>query len=207
LAATRASLEHLKVQRPGGAGKRGRRTTKALTVPIGLAALVAVLGGVVLVKSLLSPPQALHQHPGAPVYQAAGMEVRVENWAWMSHDMFGGPPPAQNNFPMPASMMPGLQAEDVNRLRVELTMTNHRDKAAELSRNDFRVESPKGAHWDVNDGMLATANVLPQSSLSVTLYFDVPLNETIKDLLYANGGGDSVQVPFTGPAPQHEHGY
>src|SRR5262245_34403458 len=42
------------------------------------------------------------QHAGAhgsTVYEAGGMQLTVQDVGWMSHDMFGGPAPAQNNFP------------------------------------------------------------------------------------------------------------
>jgi hypothetical protein len=148
------------------------------------------------------------QHVGAPatVYEASGIQFRLQDVAWMNHDMFGGPAPAQNNFPMPAQMMPGMQSDDVNRLHVEMTLTNRTGAVALLRRSSFAVESPKGKRWGANPGDPQSADLLAGASMSIDLYFDVPLQETVANVLFVNGGGP-LRIPFQGTAPQHEHGY
>ncbi|HKF18098.1 MAG TPA: hypothetical protein VKF14_13005 [Candidatus Dormibacteraeota bacterium] len=148
------------------------------------------------------------EHAGArasTVYEAGGMQLTVQDVGWMSHDMFGGPAPAQNNFPMPAQMMPGMQSDDVNRLHVELTVTNRKDTLAPFRRSNFAVESPQGKRWGANPGDPQNADVPAGASMSIDLYFDVPLQERVANILFANGGG-LVRIPFQGGEPQHKHG-
>src|SRR5215831_7973898 len=147
------------------------------------------------------------QHAGASTaYEAGGMQLTVQDVGWMSHDMFGGPAPAQNNFPMPAQMMPGMESDDVNRLHVEMNVTNRSGAIASLVRRSFAVESPEGKRWAANPGNPDTASLLVGASMSLDLYFDVPLQETVANILFTDAGS-LVRIPFQGAAPQHQHGY
>jgi hypothetical protein len=183
---------------------------------------VATAGAIVL-AARLSEPLDSHGHHGfagaagagdhaehaqrtTTAYEVGGVQLAIQDVAWMSHDMFGGPAPAQNNFPMPAQMMPGMQSDDVNRLHVELTATNRRGAIASLVRKSFAVESPGGKRWAANPGDPDSASLPAGASMSLDLFFDVPLQETVADILFTNAGG-LVRIPFQGPAPQHEHGY
>src|SRR5262249_8805134 len=150
------------------------------------------------------PPQ--HACDGTTTVSGAdGMQQAVHDMGWMSHDMLGGPAPAQNNFPMPAQMMPGMQSDDVNRLHVAGTVTNRRDTLAPFRRGNFAVESPQGKRWGANPGDPQSADIPAGASMSVDLYFDVPLQERVANILFANGGG-LVRIPFQGGDPQHQHG-
>ncbi len=184
-----------------------------------LAVLVAATGLVVLAAHLSEPADAQghhgvagtdahagHAQHASTVYEAAGVQLAIQDVAWMSHDMFGGPAPAQNNFPMPAQMMPGMQSDDVNRLHVEVTVTNRTGAIASLARSSFAVESPGGKRWTANPGDPDSASLLAGASMSIDLYFDVPLQETVANILFTNAGR-LVRIPFEGAAPQHEHGY
>lgn len=202
-----------------------RRTGEKVAVAgaSALAVVVAAAGFVILGSRLFESADThghhaavsvagadLHaQHPGArasTAYEAGGMQLRVQDVAWISHDMFGGPAPAQNNFPMPAQMMPGMQSDDVNRLHVEMTVTNRSGTLAPLRRSNFAVESPQGKRWSANPGDPQSAALPAGTSMSIDLYFDVPLQETVANILFANGRG-LVRIPFQGGEPQHEHGY
>ena len=202
-----------------------RRTGEKVVVAgaSAVAVMVAAAGFVVL-GSRLSDSADTHGHHAAvsvagadphaqqagahtsKVYEAGGMQLRVQQVAWISHDMFGGPAPAQNNFPMPAQMMPGMQSDDVNRLHAEMTVINRRGTLALLRRSSFAVESPQGKRWSAKPGDPQSAGLPAGTSMSIDLYFDVPLQETVANILFANGGG-LVRIPFQGGEPQHEHGY
>jgi len=185
--------------------RAGRDTAVAVLVSI-LAGVIALAGLVVL---LAHTDHGSHAGHATAVYAAGGMSVTVNRWQWMSHDMFGGPTPAQNNFPMPAQMMPGMQTDDVNRLHVELTVTNGTGQQARISGHDFVVETPDGRRVEMNDSSDASGGTLQlgaDASTTMDLYFDVPLKDTVRDMVFVYVGS-SVRIPFDGGAPQHQHGY
>src|SRR5215472_15159866 len=197
-----------------------RRTGDRVVTAIAsaLAVLVAAAGVIVLAAHLSEPASShgghglaagaaadAHTQHSALVYEVGGVQLAIQDVAWMSHDMFGGPAPAENNFPMPAQMMPGMQSDDVNRLHVELTVTNRKDTLAPFRRSNFAVESPQGKRWGANPGDPQNADVPAGASMSIDLYFDVPLQERVANILFANGGG-LVRIPFQGGEPQHKHG-
>src|SRR5215510_2474631 len=215
---------HRNVEVAARSAAAGRRTgEKVVAVGASAFAVLIAAAGFVLLGSRLSDSADTHgqhaaagvagadahaSHTGARasiVYDAGGMQLRVQDVAWISHDMFGGPAPAQNNFPMPAQMMPGMQSDDVNRLHVEMTVTNRGDTLALLRRSSFAVESPQGKRWSANPGDPQSANLLGGTSMSIDLYFDIPLQETVANILFASGR-DLVRIPFQGGAPEHEHG-
>ena len=215
------------------AGRRRRRDvrtparrTSDKVVAAGASALAVAVAaaGVVLVMAHLSEADASghhglagsagagagshagHAQAASTVYEVRGVQLTVQSAAWMSHDMFGGPAPAQNNFPMPAQMMPGMESDDVNRLHVEMNVTNRSGAIASLVRRSFAVESPEGKRWAANPGNPDTASLLVGASMSLDLYFDVPLQETVANILFTDAGS-LVRIPFQGAAPQHQHGY
>src|SRR5215472_3987433 len=180
-----------------------RRTGDRVVTAIAsaLAVLVAAAGVIVLAAHLSEPASShgghglaagaaadAHTQHSALVYEAGGMQLTIQDVAWMSHDMFGGPAPAENNFPMPAQMMPGMQSDDVNRLHVELTVTNRTSAIASLARRSFAVESPGGQRWIANSGDPQSANLLAGASMSLDLYFDIPVQETVANILFTNAG-------------------
>src|SRR5215510_8937894 len=215
---------HRNVEVAARSAAPARRTGEAV-VAVGASALAVLIAaaGFVLLGSRLSDSADTHgQHAAAgvagvdahasrtgarasTVYDAGGMQLRVQDVAWISHDMFGGPAPAQNNFPMPAQMMPGMQSDDVNRLHVEMTVTNRGDTLALLRRSSFAVESPQGKRWGANQGDPQSADIPAGASMSIDLYFDVPMQERVANILFANAGG-LVRIPFQGGEPQHQHG-
>src|SRR5215467_14375321 len=77
-------------------------------VVIGLAALVA-FGGLLLLLLTLAPPRPA-PHPVAGRLTAGDLTLQLQSSGWITHDDVGGPTPAgvQDGFQMPASMMPGL---------------------------------------------------------------------------------------------------
>jgi hypothetical protein len=143
----------------------------------------------------------------AGVYSADGVDLTVDTWQWMQHDMFGGPTPTANNFPMPAQMMPGMPGDDVNRLHIEVTVTNRRHAPTRLSMRDFEVETSTEQRVKTNDASLSNLRLDTQASMSGDLYFDIPLEQTVTNVVFTTPGGTSVRIPFAGPAPQHAHGY
>src|SRR5262245_65568113 len=181
--------------------RAGRDT--AVAVPVSILASVIALAGLVVLMA--HTDHGSHAGHATAVYTAGGMSVTVDRWQWMSHDMFGGPAPAQNNFPMPAQMMPGMQSDDVNRLHVEVTVTNRRDTLAPFRRSNFAVEPPQGKRWGANQGDPQSADIPAGASMSIDLFFDVPLQERVANILFANAGG-LVRIPFQGGEPQHQHG-
>jgi hypothetical protein len=138
-----------------------------------------------------------------------GFQVAVDRWQWMSHDMFGGPAPKANNFPMPAQMMPGMQTNDVNRLHVEVTVRNQGKRTAPVSGEEFSVETSGGRRVSDNqasDGSGGAVSLENGMSASLDLYFDVPLKDKVSDVVFT-ASGHSVRIPFGGSEPQHSHGY
>src|SRR5262245_351980 len=185
--------------------RAGRDTAVAVLVSV-LASVIALAGLVVL---MAHTDHGSHAGHATAVYTAGGMSVTVNRWQWMSHDMFGGPTPAQHNFPMPAQIMPGMQTDDVNRLHVELTVSNGTGQRAPASGRDFAVETPDGRRVEMNDSSDASGGPLQLgagTSTTMDLYFDVPLKDTVRDLVFAYVGS-SVRIPFGGGAPQHQHAY
>jgi hypothetical protein len=173
------------------------------------ACLIAVVGAVVLMtRTSPAESHAGHEHASV-VYTAGGVELTVNRWQWMSHDMFGGPTPVQNNFPMPAQMMPGMQADDVNRLHVDLAITNGTRGPTRVSGQDFQLEASDGKQFKVNtpsNGSGGAVELDAGTSTSMDLYFDVPLKENVRYLVFTSAG-DTVRVAYTGAAPPHQHGY
>ena len=201
-----ASRSAVRSKSPAAAPARGGHAATVAALAGVLASLVAVAGLVVLMGHTDHESHAGHS---TTVYSAGGMQVTVQQWQWMSHDMFGGPTPAQNNFPMPAQMMPGMQTDDVNRLHVELTVTNDTRQPGRVSGHEFAVETPDGHRYDMNDSSDASGGTLQlgaRMSASMDLYYDIPLKDSVRDLLFTNVGS-FVRVPFGGGAPQHQHSY
>lgn len=190
-------------------GRLTRKRQVAFAAPLSAAfaaAGVAVFVAVLLAR-LTTAPGAGVAGEASGIYSADGVELTVDAWQWMQHDMFGGPTPTANNFPMPAQMMPGMPADDVNRLHMEVTVTNRRRGPMHVSMGDFVVETAGGQRVKTDDATMSNLYLDAQASMSGDLYFDIPLAETVSDVVFTTDTGTSVRIPFAGPAPQHTHGY
>jgi hypothetical protein len=190
-------------------GRPTRKRRVAFVAPLSAAfaaAGVAVFAAVLLVR-LTTDRGARIAGQASEIYSADGLELTVDTWQWMQHDMFGGPTPTANNFPMPAQMMPGMPADDVNRLHIEVTVTNRRRGPMHVYMGDFAVETAGGQQVKTDDSTVSNLYLDPQASMSGDLYFDIPLADNVDDVVFTTGTGTSVRIPFAGPAPQHAHGY
>ena len=180
-------------------------------VPVPLAALVAVIG--LLVMGSLQGQVAAANANSATAYQAGGLGLSVDTMLWMSNDMTGqGPTNKKHNggFAMDPSMMPGMQALGENRLRVEVSLKNSTGDMQSYSINDFTVAAPGGKSW-TNDGIghedLTTSAVLqPGFQTTIDLYFDVPAKQSKNLTLKWSRGGTTVSIPVRTngkPGPMH----
>jgi hypothetical protein len=188
-----------------------RKAVAAVATGVGIT--LALLGAVVLalqvagVVPLHGGAHAGHEHD--TVLAAGGVQVNVERWQWMSHDHFGGPTPQANNFPMPAQMMPGLQSDDKNRLHVVVTAFNTNDGPSQVSGADFEIQTTGGKQIEDNtpsDGSGGQVNVDSATQTSFDLYFDLPLADNVKDMVFQHDG-ESVVIPYGAAQPQHQHAY
>lgn len=188
-----------------------RRTAAAISTAVGIT--LALLGGAVLALQVTGVAD-LHGgahagHDGHAVLAAGGVQVNVERWQWMSHDHFGGPTPEAHNFPMPAQMMPGLQSDDKNRLHVVVTAVNTNDGPSQVSGADFEIQTSSGAYVQDNtpsDTSGGPVNLDSDTETSFDLYFDLPLSDNVKDMVFQHDG-ESVVIPYGAGQPQHQHSY
>lgn len=192
-------------------GPRSRLDPWLRWVPVPLAALVAVIGLLVM-GTFQGQVAAANANSGA-AYQAGGLALSVDTMLWMSNDMTGqGPANKKNNhgFAMDPSMMPGMQPVGEDRLRVEVSLSNDTSDVQLYSINDFTVAAPGGKTWN-NDGIehedLTTSAVLqPGFATTIDLYFDVPAKQSKHLTLKWSRGGTTVSIPVqtsTHPGPMH----
>jgi hypothetical protein len=170
-----------------------RRGLRWLPIPLAVAA--AVVGWVVV-------SDTLNQHAHSHGYGAGGLSLSVDQMVWMSNDMSGQGPLASTSpgFAMDPGMMPGMQAVDNNRLRVEVTLRNITSDAQRYAFSDFRVVALNGQSWGTSDdgghilNNVATLDAGFQAT--VDLYFDIPVTQSTEDLsVQWSRAGNTVEIP------------
>jgi hypothetical protein len=197
-------------------GLRGR-TRRALRAPrgssagvvavIGLAALAAA-AGLVLLLGAVAPPRPDVPRPAGTLV-AGDLQLQVQNTGWITHDDVGGPTPAsiQNGFTMPASMMPGLPDHGTHRLYLEAVLSNVGQGAASFAPREFSVRAPSGRTWPLDDPpTFAAGSLQPGQTRSLDMLFDVPDTVTRLDLAWAHDGADGSISIDSRPPPPHQHG-
>lgn len=198
-------------KRPAGGGRtregpRPRLDPWLRWVPVPLAALVAVIG--LLVMGSFQGQVAAANANRAPAYQAGGLALTVTTMLWMSNDMTGqGPVKGSSGFSMDPSMMPGIQAVGENRLRVEVVLNNVTGNVQGYSVNGFRVSAPGGQTWPLDsvghEDLPSAANIQPGFQVTLDLYFDVPAKQSKHLTVKWSRGGTTVSIPVntTGALP------
>lgn len=163
------------------------------------------LAGWIVVSATMGSSSGGHGHAGT--YESGGVLLTVNQAKRMPHDMSAGPAPQNaGNFSMPQSMMPGMQAADEDRLHVEVGLRNPTGKVKPYRPEDFRVISRSGGRWDLNKDSLIPGTLAPGYSVSLDLYFDIPLTQ--RDLaIQWSMGGRPLEIPLAlGEAPAGSHG-
>jgi hypothetical protein len=116
--------------------------------------------------------------------------------------------PQSANYPMPQSMMPGMQAADQDRIHVEIDLANPGDDPGPYGPDQFQLVSPAG-QWPLNDFTIVPGTLAGGYSADLDLYFDVPAGQTDLSIRWSVGG-EAVEIPLAvGEAPAHdqpEHG-
>lgn len=194
----------------GGRTREGPRTGLQpwlRWVPAPLAILAAVIGALVM-GSFQGQVAAANAHR-PPGYQAGGLALSVTTMLWMSNDMTGQGPAQKGakGFAMDPSMMPGIQAPGVNRLRVEVSLSNVTGNIERYSVSNFSVSAPSGQTWAVDsvghEDLPSSANIEPGFGVTLDLYFDVPAKQSKHLTLKWSRGGTTVSIPVntTGALP------
>src|SRR5215472_1469705 len=176
-------------------------------LPVPLAMTVAIVGWVVLGNTL--GDHAGHVHG----YEAGGVTLSVDRMLWMSNDMTGQGPLASKSqgFAMDPSMMPGFQSVNDNRLRLEVTLTNHTSDAQRYAESDFRVVAPDGQSWAAADDggniLQKVATLGAGYAATLDLYFDIPTSQTRDLSIEWSRGGSTVAIPVntSGKPSAHTH--
>jgi hypothetical protein len=211
-------------------GVRGRsRTAKTRAgklpgirwIPVPLALLAALVGwlvyGTVLGQSAAAQADRIHN------LQAGGLQLAVQQMEWMSNDMSGQGPvtvspevpadPADPSdstdpgFAMPPDMMPGMQSANDDRLQLEVTLKNITSSVQLYQMSDFRLVGQGGQSWPElsNAGQNTYVNqayIEPNYSVTVDVYFDVPMTQAKGLSIEWSRGGDKVDLPVnTNAAP------
>jgi hypothetical protein len=172
------------------------------------AALATMAAGWLVVGAVL---QGHGGHVHATSYENGGLSLSVDQMLWMSNDMSGQGPLANNNqvFQMDPRMMPGMQTVNNNRLRVQLTLRNLSASARTYAPADFHAIAPDGGRWNaVDDGGALNqkgGTVQPGYAVSLAVYFDIPVAEKNVSIEWSKDG-QTIEIPFTGgPAGPHNH--
>jgi hypothetical protein len=199
-------------ERAGAGLNRGPGLPGLRWVPVPLAALMAVVGWLVLGAAAGQHAAAHAEQSG---YQAAGLALSVDQMLWMSNDMTGqGPLNAKakltGGYAMSPSMMPGMQSGSDDRLHLQLNLRNVTSDAQYYGLSAFRVVGPGGQSWRNSDsgGITPAAVLEPGFEATVNLYFDIPAAQSGKSLsVQWSRGGSTMTFPVnTGgvtPGPMH----
>jgi hypothetical protein len=165
-------------------------------VPVPLAALVAVIG--LLVMGSFQGQVAAANANRTPGYEAGGLALSVTTMLWMSNDMTGQGPLKTGGFTMDPSMMPGIQAVGDNRLRVEVTLNNITPNVEKYSINAFSI-SGSGKTWPVDsighEDVLPSAVLQPGFGTTIDMYFDIPAKQSNHLTLKWSRGGTTLSIP------------
>lgn len=161
----------------GGTGPGQGSVLRGLRwVPVPLAALAVVIGVLVL-GSLQGQVAAANAHQ--PGYRAGGLALSVDTMLWMMNMA------PTRGYQMPKSEMAGMQAPGMNRLRVEITLSDVAADVQRYSTSDFSL-SGHGKTWNVDgptpsdpvrSDMATSALLEPGFQTVVNLYFDVPAKQ------------------------------
>lgn len=167
-------------------------------IPVPLAFLVAVVGWLVYGTVLGQSAAAQADHHGNT---AGGLQIAVQQMGWMSNDMTGnGPIPVPSGFAMDPGMMPGMQPANDNRLQLEVDLKNVTSSVQTYHMSDFRVVGPGGQSWPElsTAGQNTYANqgaIEPNFSVSVAVYFDIPMTTSNGLSIEWSRGGATVDIP------------
>lgn len=195
------------------------RTNSGLIQTMTLVALATSLLGLGMAIPMLltrTPLAAIGQD-----IQADGLVLRVESAAWLVHEHADAPPPPGTNvnqnsadsngqnadqgqqFPMPASMMPGMPENGQQRLHIELMLRNEGNLPRSFGPDEFRLEASNNHLWKPQDNTsFMNVTVQPGQALNAALSFDI--DEAAANLfLVWHRGGSQVRVPVADP--DHDH--
>jgi plastocyanin len=98
-------------------------------------------------------------------------------------------------FSMPNSMTPGMQAEDEDRIHVEVTLRNPSDTVKDYRPDDFRLVSSSGDAWPLNPDTLVPATLAADYATNLDLYFDVPMGREDLSIEWSVGGS-TADIPL-----------
>lgn len=146
-----------------------------------------------------------------------GLVLRLESAAWLVHEHEDAPPPSEvslnqdsaapsdegQQFPMPASMMPGMPENGQQRLHVELILRNESNQPRHFGPDEFRLEASNNHSWKPQDNTsFLNVTVEPGQALSAALSFDI--DEAATNLFIVWSRGNSlVRIPMTDPDHTH----
>lgn len=190
-----------------------------IVVLIALATSLLGLGLVIAMLLTQSPLAAMGQD-----IQVDNLVLRVESAAWLvhEHDTAPAPPGISANqdstapqeqsvdqgqqFPMPASMMPGMPENGQQRLHIELMLRNEGSLPRQFGPDEFRLVGNDNHSWKPQDNTsFLNFTLQPGQALNTALSFDI--EEAAANLYLVWHRGDSqVRIPVADPAHDHlEH--
>ena len=145
-------------------------------------------------------PVATFVAPGQEA-EASGVSLRIDFTEWLNHE--DAHQDQGEVFPMPASSMPGMPEEGLQRLQVELTLQNLGDASRDFRPEEFSVRSVSGESWPPMASTFQPGTLGPGQALNGVVFFDVPEAESGVYLVWTRGG-TQVYNPI-GDVPVHDH--
>lgn len=196
--------------RPGRGRAANRTRARPSSWPRGLRwvpvplALLAALIGVLVMGSFQGQVAAANANQTG--YQAGGISLSVDTMMWMMNME------QSKGYQMPASEMPGMQLAGVNRLRVEVGLTDASTSVQRYSTADFSVSGPGGkiyknvSQLQEHSDLPASADLQPGFGTTIDVYFDIPSKQA-KNLTFKwSRGGTTVSIPVdTNGMPANMH--
>lgn len=175
---------------------RGRKTLVVAVLVAALAMMVA--GGVLLAHSINS---ALVQEA-----EVGGLYLRLEETKWLVDQMhIEGAYGEGRVFPMPASMMPDMPLDGVQRLYVEFTLHNRSQRPKHFRATELELRSAKGAVGPPPDNQPSEVTLGPGQALNLFRSFDVVEPEVDLRLVWTRDGVN-VEMPVSDSSDQdHTH--
>ena len=140
-----------------------------------------------------------HQPPGGVRVQTRdGLNIRVDHWEWVHHEMEVD----NGGFKMPSAMMPGMPAEGHERIHVELTLRNVGSTNRTVESAQLVAVTPDGQRAAPAEVELARTTLRPGEALTGSISFDVP-EKAEQGAIFWEGAARGVALLQTG-LPVHK---
>lgn len=128
------------------------------------------------------------------------LELRLLRVEWLEHQMSH----SDGGFQRPSSMMPGMPEEGLERLSVEVAVTNTGRQPTELRSEELVFESDRAGTLHPVGALVPRQQLLPEQSLVTSVFFDVETDRPLGRLrLVWRHAGDSAYMAVPHPPAHH----